>query len=328
MPEPDRQNHLYGGQALIEGVMMRGRDHWAVAVRRPDEQIYLESHDIDSVAKRHPTLAKPGLRGVIALGQAMSIGFRALTIATHQAQPEEEQLGKGGMALAMTLALTLFVGVFIVGPAWLFGWAEKAFLGTGLGANILEGIFRVMLLVGYVWAIGLMGEVRRVYQYHGAEHKTIAAYEHDSPLDPDRVDEYSTLHVRCGTNFLLIILIITILVFSAFPPLPMGWRIASRVIAIIPIAAVSYEMLRLGAKFHGSLVMRALMAPGLWLQKITTRPPDRDQIEIAISSFEEVLRCEGEGTDRPEGGLLGDPVAASERPGTEKSPERPSPASA
>ncbi len=318
MPEPDRQNHLYGGQALIEGVMMRGRDHWAVAVRMPDERVYLESHDIDSIAKRRPVLAKPGLRGVIALGQAMSIGFRALSIATHKAQPEEEQLGKGGMALAMTMALTLFVGVFIIGPAWLFGWAEKAFIGTGLGANILEGIFRVMLLVGYVWAIGLMGEVRRVYQYHGAEHKTIAAYEHDEPLDPEHVDTYSTLHVRCGTNFLLIILIITILVFSAFPPLPMGWRIASRVIAIIPIAAISYEMLRLGAKFHRSMVMRALMAPGLWLQKITTRRPDRDQIEVAIASFEEVLRCERDGTDRSEGGFLGDPVRAPQ--GTQGGP--------
>jgi uncharacterized protein YqhQ len=308
MPEQNRQQHLYGGQALIEGVMMRGRDHWAVAVRRPDERVYLESHAIDSIATRHPILAKPGPRGVIAMGQALSIGFKALNIATGQAQPEEEKLSGWGMGLAVTVAIVFFIGLFIVGPALLFGWAEQHWLGTGLQANVLEGVFRVALLVGYVWIIGQMGEVKRVYQYHGAEHKTIAAYEHEAPLDPEHVDAFSTLHVRCGTNFLLIIMILTIVVFSFFGSPPLGWRIASRVIAIPIIAAFAYEALRLGAKFHDSHVMRVLMKPGLWLQKITTRPPDVPQIEIAIASFEEVLRCEREGTDRPGGHVPGGAV--------------------
>jgi uncharacterized protein YqhQ len=158
--------------------------------------------------------------------------------------------------------------------------------------NVLEGVFRVALLIGYLVLIGRMKEVRRTFQYHGAEHKTIAAYEHAAPLDVEHVDRFSTLHVRCGTNFLLIIMVLTIFIFAAFGTPGLPWRIGSRLVAIPIIAAVAYEFLRLGAKFPNSAVMRAIMAPGLWLQKITTKPPDPDQIEIAVASFDEVLRME------------------------------------
>ena len=287
-----RQNHFYGGQALIEGVMMRGRDYWAVAVRRPDQEIHIESHDVGSITKRYPFLAKPGLRGVMALGQALSIGFRALGISAHQAAPEEERLSKGQMTLSMVLALLVFVGLFIVLPAVGFGFAERRFLPSGLLANVLEGIARVLIFLGYLLLIGRMSEVRRVFQYHGAEHKTIAAYENGAPLEPGDVDRFSTLHVRCGTNFLLIIMVLTILVFAMFGSPGLFWRVMSRVIAVPIIAAVAYEALRLGARYPRSPVMRALMAPGLWLQKITTKPPVPDQIEVAIASFNEVLRRE------------------------------------
>jgi uncharacterized protein YqhQ len=286
------KDHLYGGQAVLEGVMMRGRDHWAVAVRKPDQAIHLEAHEIDSVANRHRFLRWPGFRGVIALGQALSIGFRALLISANQATPEEEQLTKKQMAISMTLALALFVGIFLVAPAIGFKFLQGHGIHSSLAVNMLEGVFRVLLFLGYLALIGRMAEIRRVFQYHGAEHKTIAAYEHESPLEPESVDRFPTLHVRCGTNFLLIVMILTIFVFALFGNPGWAWRIGSRLIAVPIIAGVAYELLRLGARFHRSLLMRALMAPGLWLQKITTKPPDHGQIEVAIASFRAVLQAE------------------------------------
>jgi uncharacterized protein YqhQ len=282
----------------MEGVMMRGRDVWALAVRRPDETIHLESHRIRSLTERYRILRKPGFRGAIALGQAITIGMRALSISATQASPEEAQLSSRQMALSMVVAFALFVGVFIVAPAVAFRWVGEH-LGSSVLVNVLEGVFRVALFLAYLALIGRTKEIRRVFEYHGAEHKTIAAYEHDEPLVPEVVDRYSTLHVRCGTNFLLIVMILTILIFALFGDPGIWWRIGSRVIAIPLIAGLAYEMLRLGARFEDSAMMRALMTPGLWLQKITTQPPDRTQIEVAIASFNEVLRVESSATAEP-----------------------------
>jgi uncharacterized protein YqhQ len=286
------QDHYYGGQAVLEGVMMRGRDHWAIAVRQPDQTLHVEAHDIDSIAKRFPILAKPGLRGVIALGQALSIGVKALTVSANHAVEEDQRLSKGQMISSMVLAFALFTAVFIVGPYLGFRLVRKDVPST-LVRNLLEGIFRVVLFLAYLAAIGRMKEIRRVFQYHGAEHKTIAAYEHGDPLEPEAVDRYSTLHVRCGTNFLLIVMVMTILVYTAFGSRGVVAGILFRIVAIPLIAGISYELLRLGARYTQSRTMRALMAPGLWLQKITTRRPDRGQIEVAIRAFQEVLRQEG-----------------------------------
>jgi uncharacterized protein YqhQ len=288
-----KQNHFYGGQAVVEGVMMRGRDVWAVAVRTPSESIHVESHDIDSVAKRHPILAKPFLRGVIALGQALGIGFRALSISARVSAPEEEQLSSRQMAFSMVVAVAIFIGIFIVVPAVAFRWVGHH-VDSPILTNAGEGVFRVLLFLGYLFLIGRTKEIRRVFAYHGAEHKTIAAYEHDEPLVPSVVDRYSTLHVRCGTNFLLLVMIITIFVFALFGNPGIWWRIGSRILAIPIIAGLAFEMLRLGARFPNSRIIHGLMVPGLWLQKITTRPPDQTQIEVAIASFNEVLRREAE----------------------------------
>jgi uncharacterized protein YqhQ len=284
--------------------MMRGRDHWAVAVRRPDGDVHIESHEVKTIGRRLPFMRGPGLRGVLALGQALSIGVRALTISANQATPEEERLSSRQMAFSMTFALVVFVGIFVVGPAVLFRYVGRP-IHSSILVNVLEGLFRVALFLAYLALIGRMKDIRRVFQYHGAEHKTIAAYEHETPLVPEDVDRYSTLHVRCGTNFLLIVMILTIFVFALFGNPPLLWRILSRIVAIPIIAGLAYEMLRLGARFERSRAMRALMAPGLWLQKITTKPPARDQIEVAIASFEEVLRRESNG-----------PAAASEASGS------------
>jgi uncharacterized protein YqhQ len=291
--DPARQDHLYGGQAVIEGVMMRGRDHWAIAVRKAGGDIHLESHEVKTIGNRIPFLKTPGLRGVLALGQALSIGVRALVISANQSQPEEEQLTKRQMAFSMTLAFVIFIAIFMVGPALLFRFARHR-VHSNIAVLIFEGVFRVALFLGYLGLISRIKEVRRVFQYHGAEHKTIAAYEHDAPLEPGPVDRFSTLHVRCGTNFLLIVMILAIVVYTFFGNPSLPWLIVSRIVGIPVIAGLAYELLRLGAKYHGSAVMRALMAPGLWLQKITTKPPERDQIEVAIASFNEVLRREAE----------------------------------
>jgi uncharacterized protein YqhQ len=289
--EATRPDHFYGGQAVVEGVMMRGRDVWAIAVRRPSGDVHVESHDIDSVVARRPWLGKPLLRGVIALGQALSIGFKALTISARESAPEDEQLSSGQMGVSLAIAAAIFIGVFIVLPAAAFRWVGHH-VDSSLLVNVLEGVARVALFLGYLLVIGRTKEIRRVFAYHGAEHKTIAAYEHDDPLDPEHVDRYSTLHVRCGTNFLLLVMVITILVFALFGNPGIWWRIGSRVLAIPVIAALAFELLRLGARFPDSALMRAVMTPGLWLQKITTKPPSSDQIEVAIASFNEVLRRE------------------------------------
>ena len=290
------REHYYGGQAVLEGVMMRGRDQWAVAVRKPNGDVHLEGHDINSIARRFRILRWPGFRGVIALGQALAIGIKALTISANQSAEEDAKLTPRQMAVSMTLALVTFVGLFIVLPAYLSGLARRE-VGSGLLLNLAEGVFRVGLFLGYLALVGRMREIRRVFEYHGAEHKTIAAYEHREPLDPVSVDRYSTLHVRCGTNFLLIVMIIAILVYAFFGSPSLPWRIGSRLLAIPLIAGAAFELLRLGARFHGNPVMRVLMAPGLWLQKITTKPPSPDQIEVAIASFSEVLRREKEIAD-------------------------------
>jgi uncharacterized protein YqhQ len=286
------QNHYYGGQAVLEGVMMRGRDHWAIAVRQPDQTLHVEAHEISSITKRVPILAKPGLRGVIALGQALSIGVKALTVSANHAVEEDQRLTRGQMISSMVLAFTLFILVFIVGP-YLGLRLVREDVPSSLVRNLLEGLFRVGLFLLYLAAIGRMKEIRRVFQYHGAEHKTIAAYEHGDPLEPGAIDRYSTLHVRCGTNFLLIVMVLTILVYTAFGSRGLVAGILFRIVAIPVIAGISYELLRLGARYTHSRTMRVLMAPGLWLQKITTRPPDRGQIEVAVTAFQEVLRQEG-----------------------------------
>ena len=313
---PATKEHLYGGQAVIEGVMMRGKDHWAVAVRRPGGDIHLESHHIDSVIRRHPFLGKPFLRGIIVLGQSLAIGMRALQVGARESSEEEEQLTSGQMGVSLAIAATFFIGIFILGPTLLFSWFQHRVDSDGVLTNILEGLFRVGIFVAYLFLIGRMKEIHRVFEYHGAEHKTIAAYEHEDPLDPEHVDRYSTVHVRCGTNFLIIVMIITVFVFTLFGTPGIVWRIGSRLIAIPLIAGISYEALRLGARYPDSAVMRVLMAPGKWLQRITTQPPDRGQIEVAIASFNEVLRAERAG------GIAGE--TAPQRP-TETPAETPGP---
>lgn len=302
---PTAPDHLYGGQALLEGVMMRGRDVWAVAVRRPDGGIHVETHDLDSVAARVRVLRLPLVRGVIALGQSLSIGFRALAISARVAgQDGEDEITGTQVGISMAIAVTLFLALFIAMPAAVFRWVADH-VASSLAVNVLEGLFRVALFLGYLLLIGRSADVRRTFQYHGAEHQTITAFEHGEPLEPATVIRHPTLHVRCGTNFLILVMLVTIVVFAAFGNPGLWWRIGSRLVAIPLIAGVAFELLRLGAKFPDSAVVRALMAPGLWLQSITTRAPEPAQVEVAIASFSavrarEAERAAGSGLHAPE----------------------------
>lgn len=290
MPEPEDSSRLvYGGQALLEGVMMRGRNAWAVAVRRPDGGMHTESHAIESVATRVKLLRMPFLRGVIALGQSLSIGFRALSVSAHVATPEEEgDASSWQVGLSMVIAVALFVIIFIVTPAAAFRWVATR-IDSAVLVNVLEGFARVGLFLAYILVLGRTRDVRRTFEYHGAEHQTIAAYEHGDPLDAEHVGRYPTLHVRCGTNFLILVMLVTIVVFAAFGNPGIWWRIGSRVVAIPLIAGIAFELLRLGARFPDSKLVRGVMLPGLWLQKITTRAPEPDQVEVAIAAFRTLL---------------------------------------
>ena len=281
--------HFYGGQAVLEGVMMRGKDTWALAVRRPTSEIYIEENKVKGLAAKYPLFRKPLFRGIAALGEAMSIGVRALTISANQALEEDEKLSSRQMALSMTIAFVMFIGLFIILPALGLNFFNNKIKQT-LTYNFIEGLVRVGIFVGYLVAISFVKEIRRVFMYHGAEHKTIAAYEAGEPvLEPRAVDKYSTLHVRCGTNFLIIVMLLTGFIFTFFGRPAIWLRIIERIVAIPLIAGISYEAIRLGANRGNNPIVRALMKPGLWLQKITTRPPTDDQIEVAIRAFEQVL---------------------------------------
>jgi uncharacterized protein YqhQ len=290
--------HYYGGQAVIEGVMMRGVRHWAVAVRRPSGEIYLERHPVSDLARRRPIFTKPMIRGTYALFDALTIGTRALTISANQSVEESEQLSGKQMGGSLLFALALFIGVFIVLPNLGLAALSRV-LGDGALYHVVEGVVRMAIFLAYLAAISLMADIRRVFAYHGAEHKTIAAWEHAQPLEPGSVDRYSTLHVRCGTNFLLMVMLIAVVVYTiagSIVPAPDAGVVGKAIyhivlrIALLPVVAgLAYEGLRLGAGKDGNPVVRALMQPGLWLQKITTKPPTDDQIEVAIRAFEAVV---------------------------------------
>jgi hypothetical protein len=252
--------------------MMRGAHHWAVAVRKPAGDIYVESHDIHSIAKRHPLLAKPFLRGIIVLGQSLAIGTRALLIATNQSMEEEEQLTSRQVGLALAVAMIAFMAIFVLGPTVLFAWVQGK-VGGGLLTNILEGLFRVAIFVGYLWLIGRTKDIHRVFEYHGAEHKTIAAYEHGEPLDPDHVDRYSTVHVRCGTNFLIIVRSSRSSSSRFRNAGPGGGSVPG---LGDPVIAGLAEALRLGA--DRDLQGQCTYGAGLWLQRSPRSRPTPGQI--------------------------------------------------
>ncbi len=282
-----------GGQAVLEGVMMRGVSTWAVAVRNPEGQVELSSEPLVPWAKRHRLWRVPVIRGVVALGESLKIGFRALAISAN-AQMEEDEDGKkeeiGGWVWGATIALSmvLAVGLFFVVPVGLTSLIKDQ-LGSPFLFWLIEGVLRTTIFIGYIAAISRMPDLRRVFEYHGAEHKTISCYEAEDELVPSRAKLYSRLHPRCGTSFLLIVMVLAIFVFAPIGLPAWYWLLASRILGIPLIAGLSYEVIKWAGKNRRKRWVRGVMWPGLMLQNLTTREPDEEQLAVAIASLEKVL---------------------------------------
>ena len=285
-----------GGQAVLEGVMMRGVSTWAVAVRKPDGEVEITSEPLVSWAKRHRLLRLPVIRGVVALGESLRIGFRALAFSANaQIEPDDEghteEIGGWMWGLTVALSLALAIGLFFVIPVGATSLI-KDWLGSALLFWLVEGILRTAIFIGYIWAISRLRDLRRVFEYHGAEHKTISCYEAGDRLVPARAELYSRLHPRCGTSFLLIVMVLAIFVFAPLGLPEWYWLLLSRILGIPLIAGLSYEVIKWAGKNRRKKWVRVLMWPGLMLQNLTTREPDLDQLAVSIRSLEEVLANE------------------------------------
>lgn len=283
----------YGGQAVIEGVMMRGRNSFAIAMRAPDGNIVVHKESLAAVYRSWITKI-PFLRGTILLWDALGLGMKALTLSANTQTGEEEKLEGPALYLTLGTSLTIGIGLFILLPAGVGGWAEHSLGWQNLAHNLLEGLIRLVLLVGYIWGIGFMPDVKRLFGYHGAEHKTINAYEAGAELTPEVVAKYPIEHPRCGTAFMLTFVLLSILVHSLLGDMTFVWRLASRILLIPVIAGIAVEFIRWTANHLDSALVRLLIKPNLALQSLTTRQPDNSMLEVAIESFKTMRQAEQE----------------------------------
>ena len=272
-----------GGQAVIEGVMMRGPKYIATAVRTPSGQITVKKDEVHSLCERYPILKKPLLRGTIALYESLVYGMKCLSYSAQAAGEEEEELSRPQMIATMAFSIVLAIVIFLLIPTYGAKFIPGV-MDSAVRLNIVEGVLRLLIFLLYIWGISLTSDIRRVYEYHGAEHKTIWTYESGEELTVENVKKHSRLHPRCGTNFLLIVMVVSIFVFAF-----LGWpnlaeRMISRILLMPVVAGISYEMIRIAARTESPFV-QALFKPGLYLQYLTTREPHADQIEVAIEAM-------------------------------------------
>ena len=286
--EKEEPSLAFGGQAVIEGVMIRSKKHMVVCVRQPNDEILAKTEEIKSLSKKYRILRLPFLRGIVALFETLYLGIKGLYFSANATLEEEEKLSPKEIALAVIVALALSIFLFSIIPFFLTTLLN---LG-GVVFNIVEGVVRLAVLLLYLASTSLVGEFRRVFQYHGAEHTAINAYEAKVELNVANAKKYSRFHPRCGTSFLLIVMLISILLFSIMPNLGYFMRLAYRILLIPVIGAVSYEVLRLSDRYKNSRVMKVLVAPGLGLQYLTTREPDEKMIAVALKAVEEVDRLQ------------------------------------
>jgi uncharacterized protein YqhQ len=292
-----------GGQAVLEGVMMRSPAHWALAVRKPNGEIAEHTTSISSPMARHRIFRLPVIRGIVALGESLAIGFRALAISANYAAQDadaddkeevETELSRGAIFFAFAIAIGFAIALFKVTPALITRWLPIETDGLFV---IVEGLIRVSIFVLYILVISMLPDLRRVFQYHGAEHKAINALEAGEELTPENVQRFSLIHPRCGTAFLLWVMVIAIFVFAFIGQPSWPWLIASRILLLPVIAGLAYEVIRFAGKHTDNRFLMTLLAPGLWLQRLTTREPSLDQLEVSIRALREVLRLEGQ--ERP-----------------------------
>ncbi|MBN1298121.1 MAG: DUF1385 domain-containing protein [Actinobacteria bacterium] len=300
-----------GGQAVLEGVMMRSRRFWSIAVRRPDNTIATDVFKEISIMNRKKILGFPFIRGVIALGENLSLGFKALSYSVNEATGEEVQMSKKQMGISVAIALIFSVGVFFILPT-VVGRSFSNLVPNPILYNLLEGLIRIAFLLGYIAMVSFMKDIKRLFQYHGAEHKTIQAYEYGEELIPENIRKYSRLHLRCGTSFLLIVMIVALIVFALLGALigkpPLYLKIILRVVLIPVIAGISYELIRFAGKFSKNRAVNIIFYPGLLLQKITTREPSDDQLEVAVASLQKILEAEkSEANDEVEEKIISRP---------------------
>jgi uncharacterized protein YqhQ len=293
----------YGGQAVMEGVMMRGSRVMAVAVRAPNGEIVVHSEPLNQAIYGSWVAKVPLLRGVTMLWDTLVLGIRTLMYSAEIAAPQEirprdssgepssaESVFSGPLAWGtMAISLLLAVGLFFVLPTVVTRLLDRH-LASALLSNLVEGVFRLFLVLGYIWAVGYVPDVRRVFAYHGAEHKVVHTYEAGEPLTVEAVRDHTTAHARCGTSFVMVVVVISVLLFAAFGRPPILLRIASRVLLLPLIAGISYELLRFGARHQDSVWVRLLLLPGLAVQRLSTREPDDDMIQVAIAALTRVLR--------------------------------------
>lgn len=286
----------YGGQAVIEGVMMRGKRYLAMAVRDSHGQIQLHEEELPAIYSSK-WMRVPFLRGILALWDSLSLGTRMISLSANISGTDDEQIDSKSMALVTVLSLVIGVAVFFLLPAFVAGWLHKRFTLGPWWSNVIEGVLRLFLLIAYMALVGQMKDIRRVYAYHGAEHKTINAYEANVALTPSETAKQSTQHPRCGTSFMLTLALISVLVFSLLGPMPIYWRLISRILMLPLVAGIAYEYIRWVAKYmDDSAFLRWIIKPNLALQKLTTREPSEDMLEVAIAAFNRLLELE-EGKD-------------------------------
>jgi len=291
----DQAPHLYGGQAVIEGVMIRGRDHFGLAVRREDGSIELHHEPLSSFYNGRPR-KWPLVRGFLTLLETMLLGIKALQLSANMAAMDRDPDAEEGipawvMATTMGVSLIFGIGLFFITPL-MIAWLLTPVLNSDLLSEIVEGVIRLAFLLGYITLIGMLKDVKRVFAYHGAEHMTVHALEAGLPLTVENVRKFGTPHARCGTAFLLTVVVVSVVVFAMLLGPPLEWRIASRILLLPVIAAVSYEFLRFSGTHQDAWFGKAIAQPGLWLQKLTTRQPDDAQIEVAIHAMKTAIAAD------------------------------------
>jgi len=298
IPKKGEDRIRIGGQAVIEGVMMRSPNSMAIAVRKPNGEIVVKREKLDFFSEKKFFSKLPLIRGVINLLSALILGMKALNFSANQSLGEEKEVSSWTMGLTFTFALCFGIFLFFLIPLFLTKWLRFAIpmvSTSGILFNLVDGIIRLMIFLAYLWAISFFKEIRRIFQYHGAEHKSIFAFESGEVLMADRVKGFSYLHPRCGTSFLLIVMVVSILVFALIPHhLSFGYKVASRVVFIPLIAGLAYEIIRFADKKRERKSMQVFVKPGLWLQRMTAREPSEDQIEVALRALREVLELEGQ----------------------------------
>ena len=293
-----------GGQAVLEGVMMRGVGTWAVACRAPAPEgspedalgeIKVQTHELTSVLRKHRLLRLPIIRGVFALGESLAIGFKALGISANAQLGEEEEEISGGMWFGtVVVAIALAVGLFFVVPVGLTSLIKDQ-LNSSFLFWLVEGVLRTAIFLGYLVMLSRLRDLRRVFEYHGAEHKTISCYEAELPLTPSNAQRFSRLHPRCGTSFLLVVMIVAIFVFAPIGLPAWYLLVLTRILGVPLIAGISFEIIKFAGRNRRKRWVRAVMWPGLQLQKLTTREPDLDQLAVAIAAMDAVLERETPG---------------------------------